>query len=79
MVFPGLSGSTPAAAELGATDDPRALVPGNPEAIQAILGSIAKLCAGIGQAPTAFTAVDEGQWQGAAGDAAGRAQRGITY
>lgn len=66
-MFPGLSAPVPA--ELGTTDDPRALIPGSPDAILAKLATLTKLSTGIDEASTAFTKIDEGRWQGAAGDA----------
>lgn len=66
MVFPGLSASVPA--ELGTTDDPRALIPGKPAAIFEKLETLNKLSAGIDEASTAFHKIDTGHWQGAAGD-----------
>lgn len=67
-MFPGLGLSTVVPAELGTTNDPRALIPGNPDAVLAKLATLTKLSAGIDEASSAFTKIDAEQWQGAAGD-----------
>lgn len=69
MVSPGQSNPLPAAAELGHSDDPRALIPGNPAAIQSKLATLDKLASGIDEASTNLTKIDTGHWQGSAGDA----------
>lgn len=66
------SDAMPTPAELGTTNDPRALIPGNPAAIQAKLFVLGRLSSGIDEAAASFGKIQAGDdsWQGSAGDAA---------
>lgn len=66
------SDAMPAPAELGQTNDPRVLIPGDPAVIQAKLSVLERLASGFDQAATSFGKIglDDDSWQGSAGDAA---------
>jgi uncharacterized protein YukE len=55
--------------QLGDSDNPKDLVPGEPGRIASTVTTMHKLAAGIDQASASFVKIDEGRWQGPAGDA----------
>ncbi|HEY0813242.1 MAG TPA: hypothetical protein VGE11_08155 [Pseudonocardia sp.] len=55
--------------ELGQSEDPRELVRGDLEAVQATVGHLAELAGGFGATAGGLRAIDRGAWQGAAADA----------